>query len=206
MKIILASTSPRRFKILKEKGFEFEVYPVRLDEEKFMKSLPPEEAAKRISLEKAIMAAKKIKDGVIIGADTVVVYNNTVFGKPRTPEEAVEMLKLLSGKVHEVITAISIIEVKNGEKCREFVECVKTEVKMMKLSEEEIKAYVNTGEPLDKAGAYAIQGLGGIFIEWINGCYYNVIGLPIAKLYELLKEIGVTPKWIHQNRACEADL
>lgn len=205
MKIILASTSPRRFKLLKDKGFEFEVYPVKLDEEKFLKSLPPEEAVKRISLEKALMAARKVKNGVIVGADTIVVYNNNIFGKPKTPEAAIKMLRLLSGKIHEVITAISIVEVKKGEKCKEYVECVKTKVKMMKLSEEEIKAYVDTGEPLDKAGAYAIQGLGGIFIEWINGCYYNVIGLPIAKLYKLLKKIGVTPKWIQQHKTYEVD-
>jgi len=205
MKIILASTSPRRSKLLKEKCFEFEVYPVKLDEEKIMENLPPEEAVKRIALGKALIAAEKIKDGIIIGADTIVVYNDNVLGKPKSPEEAVKMLKLLSGKVHEVITAISIIDVKNGEKRREYVECVKTKVKMVELSEEEIKAYVNTGEPLDKAGAYAIQGLGGVFIEWVNGCYYNVIGLPIAKLYKLLKEIGISPTWIRKHKTYEIE-
>ncbi|MHA1722542.1 MAG: Maf family protein [Candidatus Baldrarchaeia archaeon] len=199
MKIILASSSPRRIKILEEKGFEFEVHPIKLDEEKFMKNLPPEGAAKKIALTKALMVAEKVKNGIIIGADTIVVYGNTVFGKPKNHEEAVKMLRMLSGKMHEVITAISIIEVKDGKKCREYVECVKTKVKMMELSEEEINAYVNTGEPLDKAGAYAIQGLGGIFVEWINGCYYNVIGLPIAKLYKLLKKMDVTPSWIQQT-------
>ena len=196
MQIILASTSPRRSKILKEKGFKFDVYPVKVNEEEITQNYPPESAVKKIATTKTLIAAEKIKNGIIIGADTIVVYNNKILGKPRDKSEAIDMLRLLSGKIHEVITAISVIEIKDGEKYREYVECVKTKVKMKKLSEEEIRAYVATGEPMDKAGAYAIQGLGGIFIEWINGCYYNVMGLPIAKLYEMLKKINITPSWI----------
>jgi len=199
MKIILVSTSPRRSKILKDKGFKFEVYPVKINEEEIMKNYPPELAVKKIATTKTLIAAEKIKNGIIIGADTIVVYNNKILGKPRDASEAIEMLRLLSGKIHEVITAISVMEIINGKKNKEYVECVKTKVKMMKLSEEEIKAYISTGEPMDKAGAYAIQGLGGIFIEWIDGCYYNVMGLPIAKLYRILKKIGTAPSWISKT-------
>lgn len=188
-KLILASTSPRRAEILRNAGFDFEVVPSHLDE-----SLRPNEAAAdyvlRLAEEKARAAGQQIARNaahdsiVIIGADTVVVIGNKILGKPSSLEHAREMLRRLSGKAHEVYTGLAVLQ-GNGI-ARTAVE--KTCVTFELLGEEEIEDYIDSGEPFDKAGAYAIQGRGGKFISRIEGCYFNVMGLPLARLYSLLRE------------------
>lgn len=190
-KLILASASPRRAEILRNAGFDFDVVPAHPDE-----SLRPDEAAtdyvRRLAEEKARTVARQLaKDAVgefsfIIGADTVVVIGNEILGKPSSPANAREMLSRLSGKTHEVYTGLSVL-VGNGI-AHTAVE--KTRVTFQPLSEEEIEDYIATGEPFDKAGAYAIQGRGGKFISRIEGCYFNVMGLPLARLYAMLRDLN----------------
>jgi len=148
----------------------------------------PKEAIKTLALRKARDVADRVKEGLVIAADTMVLYRGEIFGKPKDLAEAKEMLRTLSGEVHEAITGLAVVNVENG---KEAVECIKTMVKMRTLTEEEIEGYVATGEPLDKAGAYAIQGRGAALIERIDGCYYNVVGLPLSKLSEMLNKFEV---------------
>jgi len=189
-KLILASASPRRAEILRKAGFDFEVVPVYADE-----SPRPDEAAtdyvRRLAEEKARTAARQLaKDAVddftfIIGADTVVVIGSEILGKPSSPANAREMLRRLSGKTHDVYSGLAVLQ-GNGS-AHTAVE--KTRVTFQPLSEEEIENYIASGEPFDKAGAYAIQGRGGKFISRIEGCYFNVMGLPLARLYSLLRKV-----------------
>ena len=188
-KLILASTSPRRSEILRNAGFDFEVVPVHADE-----SLRPGEAAtdyvRRLAEEKARIVARQLaKDAAgdstfIIAADTVVVIDNEILGKPSSAANARDMLHRLSGKTHEVYTGLSVLR---GNASRTVVEM--TRVTFVTLSKQEIEDYIATGEPFDKAGAYAIQGQGGNFISRIEGCYFNVMGLPLARLYAILREL-----------------
>ena len=188
-KLILASASPRRAEILRNAGFDFEVVPVHADE-----SLRPGEAAtdyvRRLAEEKARIVARQLaKDAAgdstfIIAADTVVVIDNEILGKPSSAANARDMLHRLSGKTHEVYTGLSVLR---GNASRTVVEM--TRVTFVTLSKQEIEDYIATGEPFDKAGAYAIQGQGGNFISRIEGCYFNVMGLPLARLYAILREL-----------------
>lgn len=187
MKIILASTSPRRSQLLKDLGLKISVVKSRVRESKF-DLRKPEKLAKNLALAKAREAARKVGEGIIIGADTVVVLRGKVLGKPKDGREAEAMLRKLSGRTHEVITGLVVIDASTG---RKTIDCVRTKVKFRGLTEEEISGYVATGEPLDKAGAYGIQGRAGVFVEKIDGCYYNVVGLPLARLAEILKDYGV---------------
>ena len=187
--LILASASPRRAEILRNAGFDFEVVPVHADE-----SLRPGEAAtdyvRRLAEEKARIVARQLaKDAAgdstfIIAADTVVVIDNEILGKPSSAANARDMLHRLSGKTHEVYTGLSVLR---GNASRTVVEM--TRVTFVTLSKQEIEDYIATGEPFDKAGAYAIQGQGGNFISRIEGCYFNVMGLPLARLYAILREL-----------------
>ncbi|HEV2616531.1 MAG TPA: Maf family protein [Candidatus Acidoferrales bacterium] len=189
-KLILASASPRRAEILRNAGFAFEVMAPRVDE-----SLRPNETAAdyvlRLAEEKARTTRCQLSDklardsSVIVGADTVVVIDNEILGKPSSPENAGEMLRRLSGKTHEVYTGLAVVP-GNGT-ARTAVE--RTRVTFAHLNEKEIEDYIAGGEPFDKAGAYAIQGHGGKFISRIEGCYFNVMGLPLSRLYSLLREI-----------------
>lgn len=185
MKLILASSSPRRIELLRKLGLEFEVMPP-IWETKIM-SDDPVEVAEYIALEKARAVAGFLTEGIVIGADTIVYVDGRMLGKPKDVEEAKMFLRMLSGKVHDVITGIALINAANN---REIVDHEITKVKFRELSDEEINWYVSTGEPLDKAGAYAIQGLGCLFIEKIEGDFFNVVGLPLAKLYVMLKQMG----------------
>ncbi len=187
MKIILASTSPRRFRLLKNLGLKISVVKSRVKESKFDVS-NPEKLAKNLALAKAQEVARKAREGIVIGADTVVVLGGKVLGKPKDEREAEGMLRKLSGRTHEVMTGLAVIDASTG---RKTIDCVRTKVKFRRLPEEEISNYVATGEPLDKAGAYGIQGRAGVFVEKIEGCYYNVVGLPLARLAEILKDYGV---------------
>lgn len=185
--LILASTSPRRKKLLAQLNLKFEVLPVEIDERR-KGSETPLKMVKRLALEKLLEARKQLKGGIIITADTIVVLNGEILGKPRNNSEAKKMLKKLSGKTHTVYTGYSI---HNSIIDKTITDYEKTLVTFRKLGDKEIENYVKTGSPLDKAGAYGIQDdFGAVFVKKINGDFYNVMGLPIAGLYmNLLKVI-----------------
>jgi septum formation protein len=178
-KIILASTSPRRAEILRTVGWPFEALPPEVDETRS----PGEDAHTYVQrLGRAKAEAVAIPGRSTVGADTVVVVEKRILGKPRDDEDAREMLRQLSGRWHQVLTGVAFID---GASREVRVACETTQVKFALMSEAEIVWYVASGEPMDKAGAYAIQGLGARFIEGIRGDYYNVVGLPVRLLYEL---------------------
>ena len=186
-RIVLASASPRRRELLEQIGLLFEVEPSDYEEDVASRS-EPHEMAKELSLGKARAAARKRRDALIIAADTFVVLGDRILGKPHTNSEAGEMLRALNGKAHSVITGFTILDTESGKVLSGSVE---TKVHMRKLTLGEIDSYVRSKEPLDKAGAYAIQGLGAVFVERIEGDYFNVIGLPLSALAEALKEFGI---------------
>ncbi len=186
-KIILASGSPRRKALLKQIGLQFEIEKSGYEEEIDMK-IEPHQLVKKMSLKKAQSVSKNHKNAIIIAADTLVAFKGRLIGKPEIPENAKEILKKLSGRSHSIITGFTIIDSSSGKTITRSVE---TKVWFKKLSSKEIDDYVKTGEPLDKAGAYGIQELGGIFIHKIEGDYYNVVGLPLYLLVEELKKFGV---------------
>ena len=190
MKIILASRSPRRAEILRNAGIAFEIHPVDIDEA----SAPGETAhamVARLAEAKARAAialmGSHVGESIVVGADTTVELDGEILGKPLDSADARKMLAKLSGRTHHVLSGMFLLRLP-GHSTRAAVEY--SAVTFALLSEREIDAYVATGEPLDKAGAYAIQGLAGRFIPRIEGCYFNVVGLPLAKLYALLLELG----------------
>lgn len=187
-KIILASTSPRRQELLKQIGLNFEIAPSKYEEDMSL-NLSNQNLAKTLAYGKAKDVADKLKNGVVIGSDTFVVFQGKRIGKPKNKKDAENILKNISGKKLVIYSGIAIID---KYKNREIKDCEITKVKIKKLSTKEIKDYIATGEPLDKAGAFGIQGRGAIFIEKINGCYSNVVGLPLYKLYINLQKLGVT--------------
>ena len=186
-RIILASVSPRRKGLLQQIGLEFDVMPSNY-KENMKASIPPAKLAETLAYGKANDVVKRVKEGIVIGVDTFMALGNKRVGKPKNKEDAIKTLRSLSGKTINVYSGIAIIDAKTKKK---IVDHEITRIKMKKLSDEEILAYVNTKEPLDKAGSIAIQGLGAIFIEKIDGCYSNVIGLPLVCLYKNLKKFGV---------------
>ncbi|MFC1864266.1 Maf family protein [Chloroflexota bacterium] len=185
--IILASASPRRKALLEKIGLIFEVEPSNYEEDMPL-SLEPHDFAQKISLEKGKVVASKHKNSIVIAADTFIVFGGQILGKPHTEEDAREVLEAISGKCHSVITGFSIIDTGKNKTLSKSVE---TKVYIRKLTLAEINTYVKSGEPLDKAGAYAIQGLGSVFVEKIDGDYYNVVGFPLSALTEALKEFGI---------------
>lgn len=185
MKIILASGSPRRRELLRELGLNFEVYKPEVDETRKPDELP-EELCFRLSRMKALNAAKIFENSIIISADTIVVINSDILGKPKNCEDAFRMLSELQGKWHEVLTGISV---SMNDKIISYVE--HTRVKFKALTEAEILEYLETGESDDKAGAYAIQGKGALLIERIDGDFYNVVGLPLCVLGKMLADFGI---------------
>ncbi len=185
---VLASRSPRRYDILKQMGLQFETRPSKVDEDEFDNSIAPMDFVMNLAFRKALKVSQAITEGIVIGADTVVVIDGEILGKPQSEKEAIEMLTRLSGKEHSVFTGLALLEVPSGRKSISFAE---TKVQFRSLERTEIEKYAATGEPLDKAGAYGIQGKGAILVEKIDGCYYNVVGLPVAKLINMLKEFGV---------------
>ncbi|MDR3348351.1 MAG: Maf family protein [Acidaminococcales bacterium] len=184
MKIFLASASPRRKALLEQIGLDFAV-----SESDFAEFPPgafaPEELVRKNAAGKAA-GAKLGKGAPVLAADTVVTLDGAVLGKPGGKREAAAMLKMISGRRHRVLTGVCLCV---QERAWEFVET--TDVYMRELADEEIDAYAATGEPLDKAGAYAIQGMGALFVTRVEGCYFNVVGLPLAGLFNLLKEAGI---------------
>lgn len=186
-KIVLASASPRRKEILKLTGLKFIVCKSDYEEDLSL-SLPPRKLARFLSLKKAEAVAHKYRNSIIIAADTFIVFQSEILGKPLNERAAVKMLSLLNGKSHSVITGFTIIDTFNN---KILSRAVVTKVHFKKLSKQEITAYVESKEPLGKAGAYAIQGLGSIFIDKIDGDFFNVMGLPLSALTQGLKEFGV---------------
>lgn len=189
MAIILASQSPRRRQLLEQMGFtEFIVRPAQ-GEEIADPSLSPDALVEALSRQKALeIAAGANEDDLIVAADTVVAVDNRVLGKPRSPEHAFEMLQSLSGREHTVYTGVTVCR---GEQILTQHEA--TAVRFRSLTEEEISAYIATGEPMDKAGSYGIQGRGALLVEGIEGDYFNVVGLPVCRLGRMLAQFGVEP-------------
>lgn len=167
-------------------GIKHEIISSNFQEDLNSKS-DKKQLAKHLAFGKAQDVANRITDGIVIGADTFVVFKNKILGKPKDKAEAKKTLKTLSGKTVEVYTGIALIDIKNKKK---IIDCSVAEIKIKKLSEKEIDGYVKTGEPLDKAGAFAVQGRGAVFIEKINGCYTGIVGLPLNKLYKNLQKLG----------------
>jgi len=186
-KIILATTSPRRHGLAQTMGLDFEAVPSTYEED-MTKEMNPKEMVMMFAYGKASDVAKKFKEGIVIGVDTIVVFNGKNLGKPKTKEEAFEMLKSYSGKKQYVYSGVCLIDCKTGKTIRDWEV---TEVYFDKLEDEEIKKYVETGEPMDKAGGYGMQDLASVFIKKINGCYFNVMGFPIYNIYKNLKKMGV---------------
>lgn len=189
--MILASASPRRSELLAQIGLDFEVIPS--DAEEKSKSTYPAEMVKELSFLKASdifekMSEKEKEEVVVIGADTVVALEGTIMGKPGSEENAVKMLSMLQGRSHQVYTGVTLIWQEPGRKEQRIKSfCEETSVTMYPMIEEEIKAYVATGEPMDKAGAYGIQGRCAAYIKEIVGDYNNVVGLPLGRLYQEIK-------------------
>lgn len=186
MTILLASASPRRSEILTQIGCNFRIVTSNVTEDN-AQNIPPAQLAEMHAKKKALaVQAKADSDDIIIGADTIVVLDGEVFGKPNGTADAKRILETLSGREHQVITGVAVVT-----KDQIFTDHTTTSVRMAVMSPEEIEKYIATGEPMDKAGAYAIQGIGALFVEGIDGCYSNVVGLPIRMLALLLKKVGV---------------
>ena len=206
-RIILGSASPRRRELLEQIGISFEVRVS--DKEEVYHSLIPEEIVKELALSKAENVADDLRekqeqvkqisfdkknnvllDTIVIGADTIVVSDGSILGKPKDEADAVRMIRSLQGRSHKVYTGVAILDYDDEGKRKSVVHAVETEVFFNPMSDEEIREYAATGEPLDKAGAYGIQGRFAAYIERIDGDYYNVVGLPVSYVYRQLKEIA----------------
>jgi septum formation protein len=186
LKIYLASKSPRRRKLLKQLGIKFRAFSVNSIEDIF-NGEHPVECVKRIALEKMDIAKQRVENSIIITADTIVVLKKKVIGKPTSKIDAINILSMLSGKVHTVYTGFCVLNQKTN---KIFVDYERTEVEFRPLKKDEIVDYVEGGSPMDKAGAYGIQDdFGAVFVKRINGCYYNVVGLPLTKLYSVLRKV-----------------
>lgn len=183
MNIILASASPRRKEILENVNLKFTVQSSHI-EEVVLENEPPKDLVMRLAFEKCMDVAKKNPNALVIGADTIVALDNNILGKPKDEHHAYEMIKSLSNKKHKVITGISLINLSLNKKVTDYVV---SEVTFKDLSEETIKDYIKTKESLDKAGAYGIQGYGALLVDSIKGDYFNIVGLPISKIGDLLK-------------------
>ncbi|MGA3298756.1 MAG: Maf family protein [Candidatus Acidiferrales bacterium] len=189
MKLILASSSPRRAQILRDAGFDFTIQPANVDE-----SLAPGEAVEayvaRIAQAKAhAVAGRALADGtpaIVIAADTVVLAGKQILPKPKDADDARRMLRLLNATTHEVLTGLFVIRAYDGIS---FAHLERTRVEFTRISDLDIDAYIQTKEPFDKAGAYGIQGIGGRFVRKVDGCYFNVMGLPLSRLWEILRQM-----------------
>ena len=186
-KIILASTSLQRKNLLAKTGLVFETTASNYEEDMTL-PLEPKELAMHLSKGKAQAVAEAYRGALIIAADTFIVHEDKILGKPHTPQRAKEMLKTLSGDTHSIITGFTVLDTESDKSISRAVEA---KVYFKKLSEEEMDNYIATGEPLDKAGAYAIQGLGSEFVEKIEGDYSNVVGLPVKEVMKTLRDFGV---------------
>lgn len=197
MKLILASASPRRAEVLRDAGFEFSVQPANIDES-LVAGEDAEAYVQRIAEAKAQAVAQfNLREGtpaIVIAADTVVLAGRQILPKPKDAEDARRMLRLLSAIKHDVLTGLFVIRAYDGIS---FAHLERTRVEFNRLSETDIDAYIQTKEPFDKAGAYGIQGIGGRFVRRIEGCYFNVMGLPLSRLWEILRQM----RWDDLNTA-----
>lgn len=185
--LILASQSPRRRHLLHRLGFSFRVDPSAI-EEVFNPTQTPARNAKRVALEKAREVSERHPAGIILGADTIVVLGSSMFAKPHNRKDAFSMLRKLSGRTHTVVTGIALVDTTRR---KSIVRSVSTRVTFRRLSDDEIRSYIRSGSPMDKAGAYGIQDdYGALFVKRIQGCFYNVVGLPLVALYEALSDLG----------------
>ena len=184
--MILASESPRRYELLKQMGLDFDVTPSGVKED-FIQGETPQAHVIRLAEAKALEVGDRYPDRWVIAADTIVYINGSILGKPRNREEALEMLRRLSGKEHWVLTGFSIRHLAKGIGGQEVV---RTAVKVKTLSLDEMGWYIQTGEPFDKAGGYAIQGIGSFMIESIRGSFTNVVGLPLCEVIQMLNRLG----------------
>lgn len=187
MKLILASASARRAEILRDAGFHFTMLSSAIDEGRYPGESAPDLVQRLANAKADLVAARAVGPAIIIAADTEVVLDGHIFGKPRSSDDARRMLEKLSGRTHSVITGVALLRLPDVER-RTFVES--TLVHFAPLSDEEITRYLASGESHDKAGAYAIQGRAGRFIPRIEGCYFNVVGLPLARVQQFLNELG----------------
>lgn len=200
--IILASASPRRRELLEQVGVEFEVFPAKGEEVITKKS--PCDVVMELAKQKAEEVASMVlnygeahtdistpQDMIVIGADTVVAFDDQILGKPEDEVDAYKMLSMLSGNVHSVYTGVAIVFMDRSGRTGEYVFYEKTDVSMYEMSKAEIQRYIKTGEPMDKAGSYGIQGVCAIHIKEIKGDYNNVVGLPVARLYQELQRLGI---------------
>ncbi|MDK8191971.1 Maf family protein [Paenibacillus sp. UMB7766-LJ446] len=190
-RIILASTSPRRKELIASLHLAFEVIPSHADEDT-PTEWTPEQTVQELAMRKALAVYRGLEgreqDAVIVGSDTVVVLDGDILGKPVDEADAERMLSRLQGRVHRVFTGVACIDANNGQS---MVQYRQTDVTMKELSEATIRAYVQTGEPSDKAGSYAIQGIGASLIDRVEGCYFNVVGLPLSLLSDMLDGFGI---------------
>jgi septum formation protein len=189
MKLILASASPRRAQILRDAGISFSVLSSAVDETAYPNETPQQVVQRLANAKAELVAARAVGPAILVAADTVVVLDGQILGKPRSTDDARRMLQLFSGRTHSVITGVSLIRLPEMER-RQFIET--TLVTFAPLSSADISRYLATDEPYDKAGAYAIQGHAGRYIPRIEGCYFNVVGLPLARLVATLEELGWT--------------
>lgn len=190
-KLILASASPRRSALLSRLGLPFEIIPSKVSES-LDAPLPPDQHVLEIAKRKTRAIASVSQNAIVIGADTVVAINNTILEKPRDAKHATDMLTQLSGQTHQVLTGLVLT---NTNTSQTLTEVVTSHVTLRNLTAQDIQRYVATGDPLDKAGAYAAQGLSAIFVTAISGCFYNVVGLPLTTLWALLERIGEQSPW-----------
>jgi septum formation protein len=185
-RLILASKSPRRYELLKQVGLDFDVIPSRVEED-FVRGESPRKHVLRLAEAKALDVGNQHPDCWVVAADTIVYIDHSILGKPKSRQEAKKMLRCLSGKEHHVITGFSVHHLERRKRDREAVQ---TSVKVKKLTQSEIDWYIQTGEPFDKAGGYAIQGMGSFMIDSIKGSYTNVVGLPLCELIQMLNRLG----------------
>jgi septum formation protein len=187
--VVLASASARRQELLKRLVEDYQVIVSDFDESSIQFNNDCRSYVMELARGKALSVARGLNSAsLVIGCDTIVAYGGYVLGKPFDREDAFSMLKMLSGKKHQVYSGIALLNTKSGQVMSDYV---MTEVKFDQMSDDEIRGYIATGEPMDKAGAYGIQGHGGVFVEEIHGCYYNVVGLPLNKLKNMIKGMGV---------------
>ena len=184
-KLVLASRSPRRAEILNAVGWPFEMVAANIDESRF-ESEAAVPYVRRLAQTKAETVAKNLTSGLVLGADTVVLVDEEILGQPSDTKDARRMLRLLSGRWHEVLTAVALVRAGQGQVMADHE---KTRVRFAEMSVEEIDWYVATGEPMDKAGAYAVQGSAALFIEEIQGDYFNIVGLPVRLVHKLVRKI-----------------
>jgi septum formation protein len=192
--LILASESPRRAELLRQVAIPFRVVAPAVTEE--LSGRPsPEEMVALLALRKARAVSDRLPGGYVIGADTIVLHGETVLGKPVDSDDAERMLRLLSGDRHSVLTGLALVNAANGYLLERLS---LTQVWIKTLADDEIKAYIATGEPFDKAGAYGIQGKGALLVEKIEGCYFNVVGLPLSLLNQMITEMNI-PTWLSRK-------